>query len=174
MAIQTYQYVLDFWFGARSSRDYLIEKSFWYGSPSDDAYMRKHLGGLYQNAKDGKLDSWKDAGEGEGALALVLLLDQVPRNIFRDTPQAYATDSQAISIAHYTIDKGWDKTLPVIQRRYMYSPLNHSENLKDQQRSVELFTDLGDSYHLRWAKNFHDQIKQNGRFTNRDWILHRS
>ncbi|CAI7592124.1 unnamed protein product [Penicillium pancosmium] len=151
MAIQTYQYVLDFWFGARSSRDYLKEKSFWYGSPSDDAYVRKHLGELYKKAKDGKLDSWKRAGAGEGALALVLLLDQVPRNVFR-----------------------WDKALPVIQRRYMYSPLNHSENLKDQQTSVELFTDLGDAYHLHWANDFHDQIKQNGRFTHRDWILQRS
>lgn len=174
MAIQTYEKVLEFWFGAKSSRDYLKEKSFWYGSPSDDSYVRTHLGESYQDAKDGKLDSWKSAGEGEGALALILLLDQVPRNIFRDTPQAYATDSNAIPVARYAIDNGWDKKLPAIQRRYMYSPFNHSENIKDQETSVKLFTELGDSYHLHWAKDFHDQIKRNGRFTHRDRILGRS
>jgi uncharacterized protein (DUF924 family) len=113
-------------------------------------------------------------GEGEGAMALILLLDQVPRNIFRNTPLVYATDSQAISIAQYTIDKGLDKKLTVIQRRYMYSPFNHSENLKDQQTSVELCTELGDTYHLHWAKDLHDQIKRNGRFTHHDQILQRS
>ncbi|CAI7657127.1 unnamed protein product [Penicillium manginii] len=159
-----YQNVLDFWFGPKSSPDYLKEKSFWYGSPSDDAY----------DAKDGELNPWKSVGEGEGAMALILLLDQVPRNIFRNTPLVYATDSQAISIAQYTIDKGLDKKLTVIQRRYMYSPFNHSENLKDQQTSVELCTELGDTYHLHWAKDLHDQIKRNGRFTHHDQILQRS
>ncbi|KAJ5111436.1 hypothetical protein N7532_001971 [Penicillium argentinense] len=174
MSTKTYTNVLDFWFGSKSSREYLKEKAFWYGSPSDDAYVRKHLGGPYEEAQNGKLDSWKSLGEGEGALALILLLDQVPRNIFRNTPRAYATDSDAISVARYAIDRGWDKKLPTIQRRYMYSPFNHSEDLKDQETSVELFTELGDSYHLHWAKDFRDQIKRNGRFVHRDRILGRS
>ncbi|KAJ5114909.1 hypothetical protein NUU61_000668 [Penicillium alfredii] len=170
---KTYQNVLDFWFGPKSSRDYLKQKSFWYGSPADDAYVRKHLGESYQAAKNGDFDSWPSIGKGEGALALILLLDQVPRNIFRGTPQAYATDSKAVSIARIAVDHGWDKEFPDIQKRYIYSPFNHSENLKDQELSVILFTDLGDSYHLHWAKNFHEQIKQDGRFTHRDHILGR-
>lgn len=174
MLIKTYENVLDFWFGAKTSRDYLKEKSFWYGSPSDDAYVRKNLGESYNKAKEGELDSWKSAGEGEGALALILLLDQVPRNIFRDTPLAYATDSDAIQVAQFVIDREWDKSMPANQRRYLYSPFNHSESLKDQETSVKLFTELGDPYHLHWAKNFHDQIKRNGRFTHRDRILGRS
>lgn len=174
MSIKTYQDVLDFWFGRKYSRDYLKEKSFWYGSPSDDAYVRKHLGETYEAAKDGGLDSWKDGGYGEGALALIILLDQVPRNIFRGTPQAYATDSMALSIAQYAIDKGWDQSFPTVQRRYMYSPFNHSEDLRDQEVSVRLFTELGDPYHLRWALDFHEQIKRDGRFTHRDRVLGRS
>lgn len=174
MAITTYPKVLDFWFGPKSSPNYLKEKPFWYGSPSDDAYVRTHLSEAYQAAKAGDLDTWKDAGHGEGALALILLLDQVPRNIFRGTPQAYATDPRALSIARYAIGHGWDRGLAAVQRRYMYSPFNHSEDLGDQEESVRLFTELGDPYHLRWALDFRDQIQREGRFVHRDRILGRS
>ncbi|KAJ6116442.1 hypothetical protein N7512_006167 [Penicillium capsulatum] len=173
MSVKTYENVLDFWFGPKSSPGYLKEKSFWYGSPADDAYVRKHLGESFEAANDGGLDAWMSAGTGEGALALVLLLDQVPRNIFRGSPRAYATDNKAIAIARYAIDQGWDKNLPSIQRRYLYSPFNHSEDLKDQEMSVRLFTELGDPYHLHWAKDFRDQIKRNGRFLHRDSVLGR-
>ncbi|KAE8358185.1 hypothetical protein BDV27DRAFT_138111 [Aspergillus caelatus] len=170
---KTHDKVLTFWFGQKGSREYLQQKSFWYGSSSDDTYVRKHLGPDYEAAKTGALDDWKFDGQGEGALALILLLDQVPRNIFRDTPQAYATDSKAVAVARYAVDQGWDKSMPAIQRRYMYSPFNHSENLEDQEMSLKLFTELGDSYHLHWARNFHDQIKRDGRFVHRDRILGR-
>lgn len=174
MSKKTYGNILDFWFGSKSSRDYLQQKSFWYGSPTDDAYIRENLSETYQAAKDGDLDAWIRAGEGEGALALILLLDQVPRNIFRGAPQAYATDQKAVSVARYAIDRKWDKKLPDIQKRYMYSPFNHSENIDDQELSVKLFTELGDPYHLRWAKDFRDQIKRDGRFIHRDSILGRT
>jgi uncharacterized protein (DUF924 family) len=97
----------------------------------------------------------------------------VPRNIFRNTPEAYATDSKALEIAKIAVNKGWDKGMPDIQRRYIYSPFNHSENLEIQKRSVELFTELGDSQHLFWAKSFYDTIKKYGRFLHRDQILGR-
>jgi uncharacterized protein (DUF924 family) len=171
MTPKTYQDVLNFWFGAKSSRNYLLRKPFWYGSPADDEYVRNHLGECYEAARDGSLDHWRVKGRGEGALALILLLDQVPRNIFRDTPQAYATDPKAVSVSRYAIEQGWDTGLPNIQRRYMYSPFNHSEDLKDQELSVKMFTKLEDPEHLKWAKNFHDQIKRYGRFRHRDPIL---
>ncbi|KAJ5291920.1 hypothetical protein N7478_001171 [Penicillium angulare] len=173
MSKKTYKTVLDFWFGPESSSSYLKQKSFWYGSPSDDAYVRKHLCEPYQAAKNGELDTWTRAGNGDGALALILLLDQVPRNIFRDKPEAYGTDSKAVSVARYAIGQGWDKRLPNIQRRYMYSPFNHSEDLNDQELSVKLFTEMGDRYHLSFAESFYDQIKENGRFKHRDVILGR-
>ena len=169
-----YRDVLSFWFGTKGSSSYLKQKSFWYGSPKDDAYVRTNLGHEYQAAKNGELDSWTRTGDGEGVLALVILLDQVPRNLFRGTSAAYATDAKALSVARYAIDQGWDKSLPTIQKRYMYSPFNHSEDLKDQEMSVRLFTELGDSYHLHWAKSHYDLIKRDGRFKHRDEFLRRS
>ncbi|KAJ5714837.1 uncharacterized protein N7483_012018 [Penicillium malachiteum] len=83
----------------------------------------------------------------------MLLLDQVPRNIFRGAPQAYETDSKAASIARYAIEQGLDDGLPDIQKRCMYSPLNHSEDIKDQELSAKLFTQLSDPYHLHWGKD---------------------
>ncbi|KAJ5797584.1 uncharacterized protein N7503_006880 [Penicillium pulvis] len=135
---QTYENILDFWFGSKSSRDYLRQKSFWYGSPADDAYVRENLSETYQAAKNGYLYAWIRAGEGEGALALNLLLDQVPRNIIRGAPQAYATDHKAVSVARYAIDRKWDKKLPDIQKRCMYSPFKHSENIDDQELSPKI------------------------------------
>jgi uncharacterized protein (DUF924 family) len=175
MSSKAYTKVLDFWFGPKGSPGYLEAKHFWYGSKrSDDEYVEKHLGKDYEDAKTGQLDNWRELGEGEGALALVILLDQVPRNIFRDTPKAYATDSYALEVAKYAVlEKGWDKTFPDIQRRYLYSPFNHSEDVKDQEESLRLFTELGDEFHLHWARNYYDQIKKNGRFIHRDPILGR-
>lgn len=174
MTNRTYTHVLDFWFGPKSSLTYLQEKSFWYGSPADDAHVRHHLGADYESAQSGDLDDWQHAGNGDGALALILLLDQVPRNIFRGTPRAYATDEKALEVARYAVlERGFDRAMPTIQKRYMYSPFNHSEDLKAQEESVKLFTELGDSYHLHWARSFYDQIQRDGRFKHRDAILGR-
>jgi uncharacterized protein (DUF924 family) len=165
--------VLKFWFGSPEDPNYLSSKSFWYGSTEeDDQIVRKALADDYQKARNGEFDHWIEAG-GDGALALIILLDQVPRNIFRNTPEAYATDSKALEFAKIAVDKGWDKGMPNIQRRYIYSPFNHSENLEIQKRSVQLFTELGDSQHLFWAKSFYDTIKKYGRFPHRDLILGR-
>jgi len=164
--------VLKFWFGSPGDRDYLSPKSFWYGSGGEeDEQVRRALGNDYEKAKNGQLDEWVESSD--GALALIILLDQVPRNIFRNTPQAYMTDNKALSIAKIIVNKGWDKEMPGTFRRYVYSPFNHSENLVDQEMSVRLFTDLGDSQHLFWAKSFYDTIKKHGRFPHRDSILGR-
>ncbi|KAL4806925.1 hypothetical protein BDV18DRAFT_160088 [Aspergillus unguis] len=171
----SFQRVLDFWFGPKSSASYLQPKPFWYGSPADDAVVAAHLEPAYHSAAAGHLSHWVDppSGSAESALALILLLDQVPRNIFRGTPQAYATDQQAVSVARAAVERGWDRDLPDIMKRYMYSPFNHSEELADQEESVRLFTQLGDPYHLRFAKDFHDAVKRDGRFKHRDRILGR-
>lgn len=79
-----------------------------------------------------------------------------------------------MAVARYAVlDRVWDRAMPVIQRRYMYSPFNHSEDLGDQELSVTLFTELGDWYHLHWARSFYEQIKRDGRFKHRDAILKR-
>lgn len=165
------QYVLDFWFGNPSDADYLKSKSFWYGNKQDDAFVREMLADDHEKAKSGHYEDWSNSVD--GAIALIILLDQVPRNIFRDTPQAYATDSEALEVAKKAIANGWDENQPTVVRRYMYSPFNHSENLEDQRRSVEFFTKLGDREHLHWAKSFYDTIERYGRFPHRDKILGR-
>lgn len=164
--------VLDFWFGKPGEADYLQSKRFWYGSPEDDELVRRELSADYERARSGKLESWTDTVE--GSIALIILLDQVPRNIFRDKAQAYATDDMALEVARKVVERGWDKDQPTVIRRYIYSPFNHSENLDDQKRSVELFTELGDGDHLYWAKNFYDIILAHGRFPHRDRILGRT
>lgn len=174
MPIRTVSEVLDFWFSPKSSPDYLQRKSFWYGNTTaDDDYVRTNLGDSYRAAKDGALDQWTQSDHGEGALALILLLDQVPRNIFRGTPQAYATDAKALAVAREVVQQRWDKGFPIIQRRYLYSPFNHSEDLKDQEVSVGLFRELGDAEHLKWATAYYEQIKRDGRFRHRDQALGR-
>lgn len=164
--------VLDFWFGKPGEADYLQSKSFWYGSDEDDKLVRKELAEDYERARSGTLESWTELVE--GSIALIILLDQVPRNIFRDKAQAYATDDMALAVARKVIEKGWDKDQPPIIRRYIYSPFNHSENIDDQKKSVELFSDLGDSDHLIWAINFYNTVKTHGRFPHRDRVLGRS
>ena len=171
-----YTRVLDFWFGPKTSPTYLQEKPFWYGStPKVDAHVRTHLGADYEAAQSGALDPWQHLGHGEGALALILLLDQVPRNIFRGTPRAYATDAKAVDVARYAVlGRGWDRGMEGIMRRYMYSPFNHSEKVEDQEVSVRLFEGLGDEYHLHWARRFYEMVKRDGRFVHRDGVLGRN
>lgn len=171
-----YTTVLDFWFSPPGSATYLQQKPFWYGNKASDAVVRQHLGPLYETASTTTtLDTWQDEGpDGEGALALILLLDQVPRNIFRDTPRAYATDAKARDVArHAVLERGLGNGLPGVMRRYLYSPFNHSEDLRDQEVSVRLFTELGDEGHLFWARRFYEDVKRDGRFVHRDGVLGR-
>ena len=165
------QEVLNFWFGVPGSANYLKSKSFWYGSKEDDELVRRKLGKDYEEARKGKLDEWSD--NVEGGLALIILLDQVPRNIFRDKAQAYETDSKALAVLKKIVANGWDKDQPTIIRRYIYSPYNHSENFADQEQSVKLFAQLGDPMHMYWAKRHYDIIKQHGRFPHRDLAMNR-
>lgn len=171
-----YTTVLDFWFGPPRSATYLQQKPFWYGDKASDATVREKLGPLYETATfTTTLDAWQDEGtDGEGALALILLLDQVPRNIFRGTPRAYATDAKAREVARRAVlERGLGTGLPGVMRRYLYSPFNHSENLGDQEVSVRLFRELGDETHLFWATRFYEDIKRDGRFVHRDSVLGR-
>lgn len=165
------QKVLDFWFGKPSDPTYLEPRPFWYGGPKEDAMVQDALGTDYELARDGHLKAWES--EWDSALALILLLDQVPRNIFRDTAKAYATDAYALQVARKVVDNNWDKGKHLSLRRYMYAPFNHSEDIKDQEVSVRLFRELDDPKHTYWAQHHYDIIRQHGRFPHRDKILGR-
>jgi uncharacterized protein (DUF924 family) len=164
--------VLSFWFGNQGDPDYGQPKPFWFQSnPALDQSIRDQFETLYQDAVKGKLEGFMDTPE--GSLALVIILDQFPRNMYRGTPQAYLADPLALKVAKATIAKGFDQKLLPQQRAFLYLPFQHSESLEDQEKSVELFTSLESENNLQYAVGHRDIIARFGRFPHRNNILGR-
>jgi uncharacterized protein (DUF924 family) len=168
--------ILEFWFGNPSDRDYGKSRQVWFAKDSEfDRQLQTQFLTDCELAAAGKLDSWKDSPA--SCLALIILLDQFPRNIFRSTPQAFATDDRALEIAKYAIDRGYDRQLLPVQRWFVYLPLEHSENLKDQNHCVLLFQQLKDDpdseIAIVSAINHREIIDRFGRFPHRNQILGR-
>ncbi|MEM9684258.1 MAG: DUF924 family protein, partial [Pseudomonadota bacterium] len=109
----------------------------------------------------------------EDALALTILLDQFPRNIFRGSPQSFAYDAKALSVARQSLDLGHDGAVAPFQRTFFYLPFEHSEEMADQDRSVALFEALGDDNGLDYAVRHRDIVRQFGRFPHRNAVLGR-
>jgi uncharacterized protein (DUF924 family) len=147
------------------------DKVWFTADPAFDAEVRSRFAGLVEWAKAGRLDDW--AQSPEGALALVILLDQMTRNIYRDIPEMFAADGRALAVAKQAIAQGFDEDLPKHKRRWLYMPFMHSEDLADQERSIELFTrsDISDS--IPFAVDHADIIRRFGRFPHRNVILGR-
>lgn len=116
-------------------------------------------------------DGWMD--DADGALALALLLDQIPRNIFRRSGHAFATDGLALHLAARAVDAGFDAQVDPALRLFFYLPFEHSEAMADQQRAVALFTALGDANLLNYAVAHRDVIARFGRFPHRNAALGR-
>ncbi len=145
----------------------------WFGASAVfDALVRTRLGRLHDDAATGALDPW-DATP-EGVLALLILLDQAPRNIFRGTPQAFATDPLALAIAEAAIDRGFDRRVPKAMRWFFYLPFEHAEDPAAQARCVALFQAMNEPDGLRYARIHADVIERFGRFPHRNPILGRS
>ncbi len=119
-----------------------------------------------------ELEHWM--GSAEGALALLLLLDQMPRNLFRDSAHSYATDSLARHYATRGIEAGCDRKVDPALRVFFYMPFEHSEDMADQERSLALHRDLPGKDADRWALRHHDVIRRFGRFPHRNRALARS
>ena len=113
-------------------------------------------------------------GDSQTARAAVLLFDQVPRNAFRESPRAYASDPLAREIAASAIDLGRDAGLSSLERQFLYMPFMHSETLADQDRSVALFAGLGDPAATQFAEDHRAMIAQFGRFPHRNLVLGRA
>jgi uncharacterized protein (DUF924 family) len=155
--------VVDFWREAGPGR--------WFAKDADfDRLFRERFSSLYEKAARGDLADWLRTPN--GALALVLLLDQYPRNSFRNTPRMYATDVAARDAANAAIAAGHDRAVEVGLQAFIYLPFGHSEDLADQERSVALFERLGEP-NLTLAKHHRDIIRRFGRFPHRNWILDR-
>lgn len=170
--------VLTFWFGAPGEdTSYAACRKLWFGkAPEFDRAIAERFRSLIEQAAAGQLDSWQRTSQ--GALALLILLDQFPRNLYRGTPQAFASDLKALAVAKTAIDRKFDQELAPLQRIFVYLPLEHSEMLPNQMRSVALFEKLSaDAPELQdtfdYAIKHRDVIDRFGRFPHRNAILGR-
>ena len=136
-----------------------------------DEAVRARFLALHERAAAGELKDWENSAE--GTLALLLLFDQFPRNMFRGTARAFATDELARAIAAGALLKGFDAQVPSDLRTFLYLPFEHSEDMADQERGLALYTAAGDQNDLKWAQIHADIIRRFGRFPHRNAALGR-
>jgi len=156
--------ILTFWRTAGPDKWYAKDDAF-------DQELRDRFMALWEAGRDGKLSAWQDTDD--GALALVIVLDQFPRNMFRGDPGMFSTDASALAVSTRAIAEGRDKRIDPALLAFLYLPFEHSEDLADQERSIELFTPLGEDS-LKWAVLHADIIRKFGRFPHRNTVLGRT
>src|SRR5260370_27450588 len=139
--MQHFEEILSFWFGSLEEEDFAEPRKSWFAAePEFDAEIRRLFLGDYERAAHGEFDSWR--GAAQSCLALTIVLDQFPRNMFRNDPSAYASDDTALTTAEDAVRAGFDREFPPVARAFFYLPFDYSKNLEHEQRSVELASDL--------------------------------
>jgi uncharacterized protein (DUF924 family) len=156
--------VRTFWFGQ-------AKEQWWKSDPEFDATIRKRFHKIWEEQRARTPESF--LGSSDEAVAAIILFDQFPRNMFRGHAEQFATDPLALAIARGAVDRGLDGHMSRDERSFLLMPFQHSENLDDQQRSLALFTELGDAEMLRYARLHHDVIERFGRFPHRNRVLGR-
>jgi len=169
--------VLEFWFGAPGSPELGRNRGQWFQkSDAFDASIRERFLATHEAAAAGRLDGW--AERPLAALALVVALDQFPRNMFRGTPRAFATDTKALAVARGIVSRSFDATYVPVQRWFAYLPFEHAEDLAAQTESLALFDrlrdDPGNAGTLGYAMRHYAVIERFGRFPHRNAILGRA
>jgi len=157
--------VLKFWFG-------LDPKQWWRSDPELDHRIKEDFLKLWAERRQLPVDAF--TGDSLTALAAVVLFDQFPRNMFRGSADQFATDHLALAIAKGAISNGFDEELQKDERKFLYMPFQHSENLDDQNRSLLLFSEIGDDEQIDYAKKHRDIIERFGRFPHRNAVLGRA
>lgn len=158
--------ILDFWFSPEVSQN-------WFNRSDElDARIRLKFTEAHAKADAGELDSWLDTPQ--GALAVIILLDQFSRNMFRGSPKSFASDKKALKIAKDALAKGFDKSLNDQEKQFLYLPFMHSENMADQDQSVALYEKLGNATALDFAHQHRDIIAKFGRYPHRNAVLARA
>ena len=168
--------VLDFWFGREGEPGYGEFRDEWFRKdPAFDARVTDRFADLYEEAASGDLDGWRD--DARSCLALVIVLDQFPRNMFRGDGRTHAADGAALESARYAVEHALDRELPPFQRMFLYMTFMHSENREDQGRSVELFgllaQETGGPDVTSYAERHREIVERFGRFPHRNGILGR-
>lgn len=157
--------VFDFWFA-------LAPEQWWTSDPDLDRAIRDRFEPLWETQRENLPEAF--LGSPGDALAAAILFDQFPRNMFRSHADQFSTDPLALAVAKGAVDRNYDDALPRERRQFLYMPFQHSEDLADQERSLLLFTRLGDAYALGYAQKHHDIVARFGRFPHRNAILGRT
>ena len=157
--------VLAFWRAAGPDKWFAKDEAF-------DAEIAARFGALWRAAANNELASWETTPE--GALALVIVLDQFPRNMFRGQARTYETDAVARAVADRALERGSDRMVPQLERQFFYLPLMHSEILADQERCLLLARALGDDEVTKYAEIHTDIVRRFGRFPHRNTMLGRA
>ncbi|VVD70017.1 DUF924 family protein [Pandoraea anhela] len=174
---QPWQAVLDFWFGAPDAEAYGMARPEWFRkSDAFDDEIRTRFGALHAQAVAGELRDWADTPL--GACALIVVLDQFSRNLFRHQAQAFAGDAQALTVARRLVEAGDDHRLPTAQHRvFVYLPFEHDESLESQHVSLALYEQLAQASglvdNLDYARNHAVIIERFGRYPHRNAALGR-
>ncbi|MGE0222165.1 MAG: DUF924 family protein [Acetobacteraceae bacterium] len=166
----THEDVLAFWFAG----DHATRRPVWFQTDAAFDEACRAFSAALDQAKANAFDSW--ATTPRGALALLILLDQMSRNLYRGTEQAFAADPKARDIARAAVAQGFDRSLSPVERIFLYLPFEHSEDLSDQDESVRLFEGLHDELGgdtLDYAHRHRDVIRRFGRFPHRNAALGR-
>ncbi|KAK4694728.1 hypothetical protein P7C71_g2902, partial [Lecanoromycetidae sp. Uapishka_2] len=171
--------VLDFWFDARHEAAQL-----WFRQdPTIDQKINEDFGELVQQARTSALDAWTNGPQ--GTLAMLILLDQFPRNIFRGSPESWSSDAKALDVSAVAISKGYDTQVTPVRQTFFYTPFMHNESLIGQIASVALYEGFEQrcepgspakayaTKNLRYAKMHRDVIAKFGRFPSRNDVLGR-
>ncbi|AFU98121.1 DUF924 family protein [Simiduia agarivorans] len=157
--------ILDFWF------DEIQPAQWWKKVPAFDQQIRRRFGQWLLAARTGELDHW--AVDAWGTLALVIVLDQFSRNIYRDSAEAFAGDARALALASVAVDAGWDQQLNNAQKHFLYMPFMHSESLALHDRALQLFSALEGEDPAAFERRHRDIIERFGRYPHRNEALGR-
>jgi len=157
--------IVSFWRDAGPDRWFTKDTAF-------DEQIRERFLDTYEAAAAGKLSGWEHSAQ--DALALLILLDQFPRNMFRGDARTFATDPLARAVAAGAIVRGFDSQVPAELRSFFYLPFEHSEDLADQERGIAFYKASGDADGLKWAEIHADIIRRFGRFPHRNAVLGRT
>ena len=168
--------LLNFWFAPERASERDRFRDIWFqATPEFDAALAERFRADYDRAAAGVYGPWRAAPQ--TCLALILLLDQLPRNLFRNSPRACATDTAALEIAREAVTRGYDQAEAPVRRWFFYMPFQHSESLTDQQTALRLYTSLPEhpdkAEAIEAARRHHQIIARFGRFPHRNDILGR-